>query len=267
MVELMVALAISSFLILGITQIYIDNKRGYLFQQSQAENLDNSRYAVLMLDEIISKAGYRRAPDEPMEEAFPRESSTLSAYCAAFPSASAVTKLKGSDSIGFCIRYQPATDGEDLCDGNTASLVKKDPFHYPSSGETIYLAIEYTPHTSEQGGTISCRSNKGGNAELLDGIADMKVEFATGQDMEKRLKNNPYKNASNWQESDGIVRAVRYSVLTSSRPRQRDSDSLVFEKWTSDIASASAKDRLEERDNRNIYQAAVGSQAVRNMMP
>ncbi|MEN1592952.1 prepilin-type N-terminal cleavage/methylation domain-containing protein, partial [Pseudomonas aeruginosa] len=33
MVELLVALAISSFLILGISQIYIDNKRNYLFQQ------------------------------------------------------------------------------------------------------------------------------------------------------------------------------------------------------------------------------------------
>ncbi|OVZ72666.1 hypothetical protein CDO43_01055, partial [Pseudomonas aeruginosa] len=32
MIELLVALAISSFLILGITQIYLDNKRNYLFQ-------------------------------------------------------------------------------------------------------------------------------------------------------------------------------------------------------------------------------------------
>ncbi len=36
MIELLVALAISSFLILGITQIYLDNKRNYLFQQGQA---------------------------------------------------------------------------------------------------------------------------------------------------------------------------------------------------------------------------------------
>lgn len=267
LVELMVALAISSFLILGITQIYIDNKRSYLFQQSQVENLDNSRYAVLMLDEILSKAGYRRAPDQSMEDAFPKESTVLSSYCAAFPSESAITKLKGTNSIGFCIRYQPVIDGEDLCDGNTASLAKDDPFHYPASGETIYLAIEYTPHASEQGGSISCRSNKGGNAELLDGIADMKVEFATSLDMEKRLKTNPYENAADWQESHGIVRAVRYSVLSSSRSRQRDSDSLIFENWISDTATSSAKTRLEARDNRNIYQATIGSQAVRNMMP
>ena len=31
MIELLVALAISSFLILGITQVYIDNKRNYMF--------------------------------------------------------------------------------------------------------------------------------------------------------------------------------------------------------------------------------------------
>lgn len=42
LVELMVALAISSVLILGITQIYIDNKRSYSFQQNQAENQEGA---------------------------------------------------------------------------------------------------------------------------------------------------------------------------------------------------------------------------------
>lgn len=56
MIELLVALAISSFLILGITQVYIDNKRNYVFQQSQAGNLENSRFAVLMIDDLISKS-------------------------------------------------------------------------------------------------------------------------------------------------------------------------------------------------------------------
>lgn len=267
MVELLVALAISSFLILGITQVYIDNKRNYMFQQSQASNLDNSRFAVLMLDEILSKAGYRRAPDQGMEDAFPHNNTTLSDQCAPFPQEAVITKLKDTSSVGFCMRYQPATANEDLCDGNTTTLAKDEPFYYPAQNETIYLAIKYTPDDNKQGGTISCQSNKGGNAELLNGIADMQVEFASGFEMEKRLKDGAYKNAADWQESDGVVRAVRYSVLTGSRPGQRDGDSLVFSQWLANTASESSRNRLEARDSRNIYQAAIGSQAVRNMMP
>ena len=48
LIELLIALAISSFLILGITQIYIDNKRSYNFQQSQAGNQENHRFLVMM---------------------------------------------------------------------------------------------------------------------------------------------------------------------------------------------------------------------------
>jgi len=265
MIELLVALAISSFLILGITQIYIDNKRSYMFQQSQAGNLDNSRFAVLMLDEVLSKAGYRRAPDQSMEDAFPPNDTFL--RCNAFPAAAVISTLKDANATGFCIRYQPAVADDDLCDGNTTSLTNELPFRYPAQNETIYLAIEYTPHASEQGGSISCRSSKGGNAELLEGIADMQIEFASGFEMEKRLKDNAYKNASSWQSSDGIVRAIRYSVLSSSRSGQRDGDSLVFTNWLDNIAFDSSEERLEARDNRNIYQAAIGSQALRNMMP
>ncbi|BCR23333.1 hypothetical protein KAM426_08600 [Aquipseudomonas alcaligenes] len=55
LIELMVALVISSFLILGITQIYVDNKRNYLFQQGQSENQENGRYALLLLEKELAK--------------------------------------------------------------------------------------------------------------------------------------------------------------------------------------------------------------------
>lgn len=265
LVELMVALAVSSFLILGITQVYINNKRNYVFQQSQAANLDSSRFTVLLLDELLSKAGYRRAPDQSMESAFPKESRLD--ICNTFEEGAVFSKLKNAATTGFCMRYQPAINGEDLCDGQATTLTKESTFFYPAVDETIYLAIQYTPHASEQGGSIRCISNKGGNSELLDGIADMQVEFGSGFENEKRLKTNAYKNAANWSDSDGIVRAVRYSVLTASRPNQRDGDSVAFDQWISKTASATSKTRLQARDRRHLYQAAVGSQAVRNMMP
>lgn len=265
MIELLVALAISSFLILGITQVYIDNKRSYMFQQGQAGNLDNSRFSVLMLDEVLSKAGYRRAPDQGMEDAFPAKASPIS-ICNNFAKEAVVTNLK-NNGIGFCLRYQLAQEGELLCDGNTADLANDFPFIYPDQDELAYLAIEFTPGESElHQGTVSCHTSAG-SVELLIGIADMQVEFASGFELEKKLKSSPYKNATDWDTNDGVVRAIRYSVLSASRPNLRDGDSLAFSQWLEKTATETAKTRLAAGDKRNIYQAAVGSQALRNMMP
>lgn len=266
MIELLVALAISSFLILGITQVYIDNKRNYVFQQSQAGNLENSRFAVLMIDELLSKAGYRRAPDQEMLDAFP-SSNELSTDCEGFPAEAALTKIKATGGqTGFCMRYQPAVADELTCDGIKAPLSKKV-FGYPSQAETIYVAVKFTPHASDLNkGTLSCVSNKSTDlVELIDGIADMKVEFGAGQKDEKKLTaSNPFKDAQSWAAADGPVRAVRYSVLTASRNNQRDSDSNVFTQW---LKTANDADGLEALDKKQIFQAAVGAQAIRNVMP
>lgn len=266
MIELLVALAISSFLILGITQVYIDNKRNYMFQQSQADNLENSRFAVLMLDDLLSKAGYRRAPDQEMLDAFP-SSSILSTHCEVFPAEAALTKIKATGGqTGFCMRYQPAVADELTCDGIKAPLSKKV-FGYPSQAETIYVAVKFTPHASDLNkGTLSCVSNKGTDlVELIDGIADMKVEFGAGQKDEKKLTaSSPFKDAQSWTAADGPVRAVRYSVLAASRNNQRDSDSNVFTQW---LKTASDADGLKTLDKKQIFQAAGGTQAIRNMMP
>lgn len=268
MIELLVALAISSFLILGITQVYIDNKRNYVFQQSQAGNLENSRFAVLMIDELLSKAGYRRAPDQEMADAFPA-SSILSAHCETFPVEAALTKIKATGGqTGFCMRYQPAMADELTCDGIAAPLSKKV-FGYPSQAETIYVAVKFTPHASDLNkGTLSCISNKGTTlVELIDGIADMKVEFGAGQNNEKKLAaSNPFKDAQSWTATDGPVRAVRYSVLAASRNNQRDGDSNVYDKWLA-TANTAAKTRLTAQNKKQIFQTAVGAQAIRNLMP
>lgn len=267
MVELLIALALSSFLILGITQIYLDNKRSYQFQQGQSANLGNTRFTTLVLDEILSRAGYRRTPDQPMLDAFPEENK-LAAHCASFAKEEVITKLSDTSETGFCIRFQPAVNGEQLCDGSTTVLSEPKPFMYPDSGETIYLAIKFQAGAALEEGVVQCITNLGGGGgDLMSGVADMQVEFGSGYADEKKLKATPYKNAQDWSSADGVVRSVRYSLLSASRQGQREGDSQVLEAWVSQHASASSATRIQSADNRHIYQAAVGGQAVRNMMP
>ena len=51
LIELMVALLLSSFLIIGVTQIFITNKQNYTFQQNQIGNQENSRFSITVLQQ------------------------------------------------------------------------------------------------------------------------------------------------------------------------------------------------------------------------
>ena len=105
-----------------------------------------------------------------------------------------------------------------------------------------------------------------GTAELIEGIADFRVEFGAGFQDEKRLKSSPYKLAENWTSGDGPVRALRYAVLSASRENQREGESAILTQWLA-AASTATKTRLQSQDKRNLYQSAVGGQSIRNMMP
>jgi len=60
---------------------------------------------------------------------------------------------------------------------------------------------------------------------------------------------------------------VRYALLLASRAGQRDGDdSKVLDDWMLE-ASTEAKARLEEADNKRIYQVAGATQTIRNLMP
>lgn len=269
MVELLVALAISSFLIIGLSQVYIDHKRSYVFQQSQADNLENSRFAVFILDELLGKAGYRRAPDQRMSDAFP-ESTELSKHCDKFSDKSAITTIKAaanSGQTGFCLRYQPAENEELICDGSAAGLTHSNPFVYPMTSETVYVAILFKPHQQEANkGTLRCITTQG-NMQLLEGIADLRFEFGSAAIESDTLTSTmSFKTTDSWNALDGPVRVVRYSVLAVSRNNQRDGDSTIYKQWL-ESASSVSKLRLIQQDNKQIYNIAMGTQVLRNMMP
>lgn len=262
MIELLVALALSSFLILGVTQVYIDNKRSYLFQQSQMLNLDSARFADLMLGDLLGKAGYQRAP---RLEDWPT-GNLLSSECSSFERA-AVTRLKDDDDVGFCIRYQPAADGELTCAGTLAAL-DQNAFQPASSDELVYIAVKFVPDDTDlHNGTLQCIGHRETGkqiADLINGVADFRVEFGVYREDSEDIQS--WEPAADWTSSAGPVHAIRYSMLLASAPNQRDGDSAVFERWINDPANdADRIEVLEAQDNRRIYQIATGSQALRNL--
>ena len=274
MVELLVALAISSFLILGITQVYIDNKRNYVFQQSQANNQENTRFAEFALNAWLNKAGYRRAPDQALEDAFP--DNAASTDCGAFVEGAAVTDFiaaSGTKEVGVCIRYQPSSPTELDCQGDAVKTISADtkldtPFVKPDDTELVVMAIKFVPDAELNKGSLQCKNLSATTpafVELIDGVADMQFEFATGESdlFEKKLKATTPWAAT----ATGLVRAVRYSMLLASRTNQRDSDSKIYTDWIAAVSDSANKARIEAGDKRRVYQLAGSTQTLRNMMP
>lgn len=271
MIELLIALAISSFLILGITQIYIDNKRNHVFQQSQAGNLESSRFATLMVNEYLSKSGYRRNPASLLEFVFP--SQNASGDCLAFSAGHSITGLDPDEGTGFCIRYQPLTKDELDCQGVTvATFDDESAFSSPPQSSQIVLAFKYEPGIDGklQDGRLLCKSLNASTpqyVELLQGIADLRLDFGIGNADVLEKEVSGFISQEDWTPASGAIRSVRYAMLMSSRVGQRDGeDSKVLDDWLA-AASDTDKERLEEADNKRIYQVASSTQTIRNLMP
>ncbi|MHB0766677.1 PilW family protein [Stutzerimonas sp. NM35] len=269
MIELLVALAISSFLLLGISQIYLDNQRNYLFQRNQTANSEGSRFITLMLNNYLGKAGYRRAPDQAFEDAFPEKNA--SSDCAKFDKGNAITTT--ADGIGICLRYQPLVSGEADCQGNnTTAFDDSKAFQPPPTNSLVTLAITYTPSDELNEGALTCKNvnTSTSPSALLSGIADFRLEFGLGtKDMfEKKLTddNSRFINASAWNADKGPIRAVRYSILLASPEEQRDGNSAIYEAWLGK-ADTTSKARLAAGDKNRIYQVASSTQTIRNLMP
>ncbi len=245
LVELMVAMAISSFLILGVTQIYIDNKRNYLFQQGQSENQENGRYALMMLDQYLKKTGYRRRPDISMEETFPAGT----ASGCTFTAGETITRLSES---AICIRYQPR-DAEELdCLGNGLQNATKTAIALPytTSPETFVQQIALNAD-----GALTCRRDNA-SATLLEGVAAVRFDFGVGPATGREVTS-----FTNEPGAGEVIRTVRYSLLMMSSQGgvSQGISSKAYSEWYGDEA--------EEPADGTLYQIASSTSALRNLMP
>ncbi|MDH0896116.1 MULTISPECIES: prepilin-type N-terminal cleavage/methylation domain-containing protein [unclassified Pseudomonas] len=261
MVELMVALAVSSFLILGVTQIFIDNKRNYLYQQGQGENLENGRFALMLLGERLSKAGYRRNPVFDMETAFPAQSGSSATENCDFAAGQAVVRV---DDATLCLRYQPKNDSETDCLGNTFSGGSDLEAPYDVNGrpdfDTNEIMIE--KFTLEEG-TLKCNGQ-----ELVGNIDGLYFDYGVNDDA-YTLKVDSYTATPDASET---IRALRYSVLLIATPNNltQGIDSKVCtnpdnEDEVGDWENLTGQSLTCEAGK--LYQMASGSSTLRNLMP
>lgn len=230
-IEMMVALLISSFLILGITQVYLDNRENTLFQQSQGQNIESARFSILLLEQTLAKAGYRRRPDQTMEEAFPRENT----LCNGLNAGEVVKRLDGAS---FCIRYQPAFPGARTCSGDAIANIPNSPY---VDTDPVVEVFQLT------NGELRCNGQS-----IATGITALSFDYGVNYNDDKRITEYNPAPAANAR-----VRALQFAVMAASPSEiAKSSGSTIYEFWF-DTAP----------NDKRLYTMLSSSTSMRNLMP
>lgn len=266
LVELMVAMALSSFLILGVTQIYLDNKRNYLYQQGQGENLESGRFALMLIGERLAKAGYRRNPALTMDIAFPAYTGTEHVKDCNFKPGQAVVRVNDST---LCLRYQPRDENETNCLGNT--FAGASDLSTPYDSDTTHAHFNNNEIMVEkitlEDGALKCSSDQAAQ-ELVSNIAGLYFDYGVNSDI-SLLKVNSYTTTP---APGDIIRALRYSTLLVA------STNNLTQGITSKVCSNPDNEdeigdwgKLTGRtltcESGKLYQMVSSSSTLRNLMP
>lgn len=296
LIEIMVTLVISSVLLLAVSKVYIDNRRGYLFQQNKSENQENQRYALLLLHQHLTKAGYRRRPELTADTDQFLPAIDSHAGCPNFEKGIAVTWDKSSKSL--CIRYEPRDDKDRNCLGNppidnTNNTLTKP---YPDREYAVENIIErYWIDEGQTPPVLMCQAasdkdptKKGGSSgQLISGIIDLRFELGVdscSNTNDKTLKE--YKKQDDDLEDCKIL-SIRYTaLLQGSNKYVRDGSSTqddtarinnietALKNWinllnipTTDETLVKLKQDNTQGDQGQLYQVIQNTVALRNLLP
>jgi type IV pilus assembly protein PilW len=238
LIEIMVALALSSLLVLGITQIYIDNKSNYAFQQGQSDNIEGARYSMLIFEEELYRAGYRARPDAEYADIF--RSSTVGECI--FATGEVVSF--DSDTQRLCLRYQANVPGVTACDGSVLAAAD-DPYVESVAPTVVDFRVEDN--------NLLC------NGEIIvANLVDFKMEFGVSSESVGETEEFKLIPAANDQ-----IRSIRYGALIKSRSTNlaNDADSPQYaawrEKWYGELDATP--------DDLALYMVTENTLALRNL--
>lgn len=216
LIELMIALVLSLFVLASLVQLYLHSKRYYRFQDAAAQVQGNGRFAVELMSYHLRLAGYRE--DKPAQGAL------MNAIVA-----DASRDGGGSEPDQIAIQYESMSD----CTGQQASGGTPQKFVFlfkvdndgglVCNGEQIVAGVEnlqilYGEDTDDDG--VANRYLNRDQVVNLEKVVALRLalliasdEFVGGSD---GPKNFELANTTIPEKSDGRLRSV-YSTTVSLR--------------------------------------------------
>lgn len=256
LIELMVAMTIGCFLILGITQIFITNQTSYMFQQSQLGNGENGRFALAVLGQELSKAGYRSEPTPPIPLLSADSSSVAGCSFPAEVSGAPWVSVVAISTTSLCIRYQASSNTDLACVGTALSTANQGLIVKPYAQTNPMIVEKIALDTTTN--SITCTTG-GSTQQLVTGIADLRFDYGANP-------GDGSKTVTVFGPSPGTsqaIGAVRYAALMqsgSSTIRDTTDVPKVLSDWNTRFTGTIS-------DNTKIYQIVQDTIMLRNQMP
>lgn len=198
LIELMLALVISSVLMLGVSTVYVAGKRGYNIQDSLARQQENSRFAMDILMRDLRMAGYLPSARQGLiDELQPFDLNN--------------TADGGGDaSDTVVIRYESTTDCLD------------QPTPANSCG-SMQCAINR--YFIDGDNNLACLGNGGGMAEVIaEGVSNMQILYGIDTDTDGIAnKYAIWSNLSDTERRNDLV-SIRIALLTNTTDEVRNVD-------------------------------------------
>jgi type IV pilus assembly protein PilW len=191
-VEVMVALAISAILILGVINIFMASRTSYTMQSGVSRLQENARFALDVMSRSIGMAGLdtdgNGVPVRGFNLAATLDNNDENADFR-------FTQANGKASDSISVTYDSATDCLGQNSGGTAT-------------DTFYIS----------GTSLMCLGNGSGTPQpIADGIENMQILY--GEDTDADGIANRYVSAANvsdWGSNNGGIASIRIALLADT---------------------------------------------------
>jgi len=192
LIELMIALLISSVLMYGVGTIYVSSKRGYNIQDNLARQQENSRFSLELLVHDLRMAG------------FPKR------YVSAPIVSASTADGGGTTNDTVTVEYQAATD----CLGQNTPAASCSADNTQACAVNKYYIAHDNPTNTDN---LYCLGNGGANAEIIaDNVTNLQILYGIDTNSDADGIANKYVTWPSASADPSKIVSVRFALLTQT---------------------------------------------------
>jgi len=248
-VELMVAITLSSLLLLGVTKIFIDTKGSYSLREGLSRLQENGRFAMDLAQISFRQVGFKANGFQPDSVAFPVDATNYGPANNNFVSSGQViagSEAGGTTSDTLSFRFQQPTAAPFLVECNS-NLV-------PVAGALLVNTIYVTVNN-----TLNCIDSAGTDQQIIDGVQNMQVLYGVDSDLDRvadmYIPADTVTTNGDWPQVVGVRIAL---LLSSVDPATNAPDTTVYNLLGTNLGP------FNDSLRRNVFTTTV---AFRNQLP
>lgn len=248
-VELLVAVTLSSLLLLGVTKIFIDTKSSYNLREGLSRLQENGRFAMDLVQLSMRQTGFKANGFQADDAAFLVDAANYGPANNNFGSPGQVvagSEGGGTNSDTLSLRFQQPSAAPFVVECNP-NLV---PVASATLVNTIYIAADNTLH---------CIDSAGNDQLVIDGVENLQVLYGVDSDIDRiadmYIPANTVTANSDWPQVVSVRIALLLSSVDSATPIP---DTTVYNLLGTNIGP------MNDNMRRHVFTTNV---AFRNQLP